>query len=340
MTARGLLVGMWSVLCGLSANAQIVDVDYSQPSGDRWNYAFNPTPGLRPFAPSFAALGIPGFDDLDSQFLLSWDTGAEVPIGLSLDQYHIARVMVRAQVSNDEQFVYDPTYDSYRTLLAPAHPDFLPDEDTGRPVGLFGVGFRNGQTLRTWLEQSPYGGVPAVPPAQGARNVFAANMSGGVATDASNHVKDEFEAAPFDIGTIKDGVPGELVAADTWFDFELDPCDAQQRAYIREALQSGRLMLTIASWQAAMGGPGGGTGDPNYPIWYTRDFTQADSARLHLVVRAGNLADMTGNGEVNTDDFIEYLALFAAGDPFADVNEDCQVNSDDFVGFLVAFANP
>ena len=41
-------------------------------------------------------------------------------------------------------FSYDPTYDAWQTYLDPSHPSHVADGDAGRPIELYGVGFRNG----------------------------------------------------------------------------------------------------------------------------------------------------------------------------------------------------
>jgi hypothetical protein len=49
-------------------------------------------------------------------------------------------------------------------------------------------------------------------------------------------------------------------------------------------------------------------------------------------------ADINGDGVVNINDFLAYLALFAAADPRADINGDGNVNISDFLAYLALFA--
>jgi hypothetical protein len=48
--------------------------------------------------------------------------------------------------------------------------------------------------------------------------------------------------------------------------------------------------------------------------------------------------DVTGDGQVNVQDFLSFLQLFAAGADGADFNRDRDVNIQDFLAFLAAYA--
>jgi hypothetical protein len=48
--------------------------------------------------------------------------------------------------------------------------------------------------------------------------------------------------------------------------------------------------------------------------------------------------DITGDGQVNLQDFLAFLQLFASGDPRADFDGNTSVNIQDFLAFLQAFA--
>ncbi len=51
------------------------------------------------------------------------------------------------------------------------------------------------------------------------------------------------------------------------------------------------------------------------------------------------IVDLNGDGVVDADDFFEYLALFADGDPRADFTGDGVIDADDFFLFLSLFAD-
>jgi WD40 repeat protein len=64
----------------------------------------------------------------------------------------------------------------------------------------------------------------------------------------------------------------------------------------------------------------------------------------HMVVMARNpfgracSADVNGDGSVNLSDFLEYLRLYAAGDPRADTDADGSITVADFLAFISRYA--
>ncbi|GJM19637.1 MAG: hypothetical protein DHS20C14_18500 [Phycisphaeraceae bacterium] len=323
------------------AGAQVIAIDLDTPSSDVWNYPFSTTPGTRETAPTFGAILFDGFDDRDSQFVVAFNTDGDVPAGLALDQYHVRTVVITATVSNDEQFLYDPTSDSYATFLPIEDPESAPDTDAGRPIELFGVDFRGGLTSATWTETGVLVGAAAVEPAQESRRTFAAAFDdAGVGTDVSNNLKQRFDVAPWAVGMTGAVTPGDAVPVDTTFTFEIDLCQPGARAYMRRALADGRLILTLTSQQDAAGGPGGGEG-VIYPVWYTRENVLADilglTATLDLEVRVGNAADLDANGALNVDDIDAFVTAFLGGSAEADFDGNCSLNVDDIDAFVTAF---
>src|SRR5690606_14923507 len=95
--------------------------------------------------------------------------------------------------------------------------------------------------------------------------------NGNTPVDISNNLKQEFDATPLAIGQTDAVLPGAFVPADTTFTFEVDLCDPAVRAYLANSLSLGELRFAFTSLHAANGGKGGGTGDINYPFWYTRE---------------------------------------------------------------------
>ncbi|GMV27485.1 MAG: hypothetical protein AMXMBFR58_35160 [Phycisphaerae bacterium] len=334
-----------ALLAGTAA-AQTITVTYSQPLLDRWNYPFASNPGAEKFAPTFGAIEIPGFDDRDGQLLVGFNTSAEVPTGLPADYYTVVSIRLTVWVGADQQFVYDPTFDSYTTVLHSNDPRFTQDTDLGKPVEVFGVGFRNGQSLLTYNENSPFGGPPIVPPAEGARNAFAAifDVSGTSATDVSRQVRLGFDADPFGIAMIpasENVQPGDLVPVGTPMEATLDTCVSGAQGFLRQCLAAGRIDLMVSSLSPAQGGPDGGTGDPTYPTFYTKENPTAAAlgkyTKLELEVEVRNPADFDRSGFVDTDDFDAYVHAFEAGDDSADIDGTCFVDTDDFDAFVRAF---
>jgi hypothetical protein len=139
---------------------------------DRWMYPFAFTGGTRDLAPTFGAIGSPGFDNRDGQFVIGFDTAGQIPTGLGPGTYQIISATVRAMVGSPSGFEYDPTYDTYRTYLAPENPNSLADSDIGRPIELHGLGFRNGYTHLSFGPTDKYtiGARKSPPSSAAARN--------------------------------------------------------------------------------------------------------------------------------------------------------------------------
>jgi len=337
------IAGAAGMACAATtARAQIVNASWSAPTLDRWMYPFNFSAGGESNAPTFGAITQPGFDDRDAQFVVGFDTSAQVVAGKPLDHYRLRHVRVTAFVSVDSQAQYDDTFDRVMSLYAISDPEYVTDTDAGRPVELFGVGYRNGFTAASFQENSPFGGSPIVPPAEGARNAFAAAFTpAGAATDVSRQVRERFDAVPFAIGLNTGLTPGQYMPAGTALTFDIDLCDESARAYVQRSLAAGKLMLAVSSLQPASGGPGGGTGSPSYPAFFTKENAVAIAngyqVKLDIELAVGTGADFDNNGFINGEDFDLFVDLFYLGDAGADWDGNCFVNGDDFDGFVLAF---
>lgn len=337
----GLLAGFSPIAAG-----QLIQFA-SDATLDRWMYPFNGTPGTRLSASTFGIPRLAGFDDHDAQFIVGFRTDPTVPTGLAPSSYRVISATVTATVANDQQFRYDPTYDAHNTYenQEGSFPGLIPDSDPGRPIMIWGVGYRDGFSLATWRENSPFGFNPTVPPSQEARTAYIAIFdAAGNATDASNHLKAGIDLTPMAVGTTDAVAPGALVPADTTFTFEINLCDPGTRAYLRQSLAAGELRFGISSLHEAEGGPDGGSGEFSFPIWYTRENPIAQilgyKPRLELDVRVGNAGDYNGDGLRNFFDISAFLNDFNAGNPAADMNSDCVLNFFDISIFLNEFNNP
>ena len=323
-----------------SVFAQVQTLQLNTPKLDRWMYPFNFDNGQETYAACFAALLTPGFDDRDGQFLVGFDTTSAIPSGLDLNQYDIVSCTITSTVVNDMEVTYDDSWDSVTTSYADGDPQKTTDTDAGKPIELFGVGYRNGYSLATFHENSTFGGTPIVQPAEGARNAFPAIFdSNGVATDVSRQVRLRFEAMPWAIGTTTDVNPGDLIPAGTVLNFNIDLCDPTARAYIANAVQFGQLNFMITSLIPATGGPGGGTGPREYPQFACKEGYPDFASTITLVVRVGPQADFNGDGFVDFFDFNDFVTAFENGDPSADFNHDCFLDFFDFNDFVTAFEN-
>ncbi|MHA7812493.1 MAG: GC-type dockerin domain-anchored protein [Phycisphaerales bacterium] len=322
------------------AQSETITVEYDMPSLDRWNYPFNGSPGTRLSASTFGAVELEGFDDHDAQFIVGFETLADVMSGLDASEYQVLSARVTITNSNGDEFRYDPTYDTHDTYL---FLDDSLDTDDGRPVHMWAIGYRDEQSQSTWGEYSAFGGIADVDPAQGSRYAHAAffPFEGSEAVDVSNNLKEEFDATPMAIAKTDAALPGGFVPADSDFYFDVDLCQPGVRGYLAEGLSLGEVRFAITSLHAANGGDGGGTGDITYPFWYTKENPIASifgyAPRLELTVRVGSAGDFNSDGEFNFFDVSEFLSAFNAGDISADLNGDCQFNFFDVSEFLTAY---
>jgi hypothetical protein len=284
LMTRFFLTALWFVCLALQGADPIqfrATVDF-----DRWMYPFNGTPGTRPSASVFGTLDPnSGADSRDGQFLLGWTTSNSVPAGRSATGYRLRSARVILTVNRGDAWVYDGTQDRFETYLSTNDSRRLPDADPGRPIELFGAGFRHGFTAATFPEDGPFqaGGEGQV----GTRTAYAAgNGSSGVLTDVSNNVgkadTNAFEVTPFAVGMVTNVAPGDRVPLGAAVIFELNLADPHIEGYLRDALNIGILRLMVTSL-----GSGSFSGAPNFPQFFTRDSplaAEAEKPRIEIDV--------------------------------------------------------
>jgi len=323
---------------GLSASpalAQSIQASWDKPDLDRWNYPFNASPGVRTSSPIFGAIGNDEFDDRDGQFLIGFDTFAQIENDLGPASYQINEAVLTITVIDDQTFEYDPTQDPFQTYLPDDDPMFIPDQDAGRPVTLFGVAFRNGFDAETFLEDSPFQNAP---PGnwQGTRNAYPTDFFEGDDEDVSNNVDMQFEVFPFAVGENDDLTPGQLVPADVTLTFELDLSNPDVVAYLQEALDFGYLRLMVTSIHPASEM---GQGEQTWPDFYTKEnkfaelFGFAPTLDLNVEIVEGTPADLNGDGVVDGADLGLLLGQWESAGP-ADLNDDGVVDGAD-LGLLL-----
>jgi hypothetical protein len=276
--------------------ASSVSVVIDPVNFDRWMYPFNGTPGTRNLAPTFGAPAeAPDFDNRDGQLIVAVNTAAAgIPVNQGAANYLPTRVRVAA-THFDGVFAYDPSYDSWRSYLDASDPLYVADSDAGRPIELYGVGFRNGYVGPLVIGAIVSPGPPNFEESerycegcgalgQAKRNIFP--LDPGVADpqgDVSNNVVrlapltgSGFDPSPWAIGRATSGLaPGApvpqgsyAVSAGETFEFLLDLSDPDVLAYVRNGLNQGVLAFAITSMHATAQQAGG-----TNPNFYTRDNT-------------------------------------------------------------------
>lgn len=310
---------------------------------DRWVYPFNVTPGTRIQASTFGAVGSEGFDERDGQFLLAVNTAAAgIPAEIPVSQYDIdsLRLILTESVGG---YIYDHSYDPYGSYLDANNSLHVADSDAGRPIELYGAGFRNGFEMfgfpdgGTATEAPIFSAASSFGPSdRGTRNVFAADATG---RDVSNNIDslnlgvDGFDPVPFAIGqAFSSGaaVPvGNEVGAGTAFHFDIDVSDPAIRRYVQEGLSAGQLGFIVTSMHSTglMG-----AGDPFVNLATANHFAiPAPVFEINVSIRDSLVGDFDGDGSLTTFDIDQLTTAITdgVGDVRYDMNGDLVVNIDD-----------
>ncbi|MFZ4576464.1 MAG: hypothetical protein ACOYN0_18925 [Phycisphaerales bacterium] len=344
LTRNALSVTGFLALAASSAFGQSIQLSYSTPTLDRWMYPFNSAAGSESNASVFAALQQVGFDDRDAQFLLGWSTGSQVQTGRPVRGYKVRSAVVKVYISSGDRWVYDNTYDGVRSSYATTDPDYVPDSDLGVSVELWPVGYRGGFSLTNFNENSAYANVAPFPPTEGVRNAFSALVDvTGAATDLSRQSEFRFDGTPYAVGQVTGLTPGVVAPAGAEMVFTVDVSSIATQAYFGRALRAGRLQLMVSTLAPASGGPGGGTGDPTYPAFFTKENALATALgaepKLDLVVDLVDPGDYNADGGVDGDDIIAFFADWDASAASADFNLDGGVDGDDVIEFFAEWDN-
>jgi len=341
LLASSLLAGFAS-----QARAEVVNVEFPAPALDRWMYPFNFSFGAESRASLFAALNQPGFDDRDAELLVGFNTAESVPAGRGRLSYKILSATLKVYIENDNAFFYDPSADPLASSFATSDPGYIADSDPSKPIEVWPAGYRNGFTAATYNEDSPFGGTPAVQPAEGARNVFPALLDNAqVATDVARQVRQKFPASPMALGRLFDEggelIPGTLVPQASEVRFDLASASSANYVYLQNALQFGRIRLVIATLEPTSGGPGGGTGGVTYPRIYTKENAAAAlgyAPQLTLQIAITCAADFNGDDLVDDADFTYFVGAYNdLLDARCDLNGDTVTDDADFVLFASAY---
>lgn len=236
-------------------------VHISEPVADRWMYLHNSTPGTRTTASTFSYLPFTGEDDRFSQVLLKFDTAAAgIPAGLGESNYQIDSLFLTAIYFSPDPVIYDSTEDP----RASCGLDASADPDSGRPLELYGTGFRGGFTEDTFQETSPFGN----------RNAFAIGAEkDGAFRDVTNNVTMGFNSEPWAVAKIEAPseeepglyvplAPGDIIPNYSRVTFAVDTAVPGVANYVRQGLDRGILWFTISSLHPVAGQ--GGSGFPGF----------------------------------------------------------------------------
>lgn len=315
--------------CAASASAQTYTFDL--PSDDRWFYPFNFQPGTRTTASTFGTVGTPQwfFNDRDGMLYIVWNTAGQIPTGMPPESYGVCGVEVTlhhvpganwtVDLTPDEWYTWDFNDDG--TLNADGVPRGEPgdvdgesnDDDPGRTIELYGMGFGPLTSPETWTQNAPYRGGTENGP-QNPRDPFPFVYQAG--TNALLHVEDnvtglhnamlaepvfQFTPEPWAVGVPIGYTPGaQPTSFDVVFNVNLSLSEGAVRAYYQQQLAQGRVFVAITSVTdvEVMGG--------SFPEFYTREAALFDpiyrAPRLVITLGGGSPGDANCDGVVDVLD--------------------------------------
>ncbi|GAA5128924.1 hypothetical protein JIN84_02625 [Luteolibacter yonseiensis] len=226
------------------------------PTADLWMYPNANNLGGGGTASTFTALPTvysPPEEDRLAQFVVRFNTvAAGIPAGLGVDNYDVSRIALTC-ILTAGGIRYDATEDPRSSY----GPGSTADPDAGRPLEVYGTGFRNNFTAATFTESSAFG-----PKTAGGRNAYAMSYTpAGVARDVSNNVTGGFDSMPWAIGKIQTRpfnggawtqlAPGAMVPDDPNLliaaVFELNTTLPGVANYVKTSLNQGYIWLTVSS---------------------------------------------------------------------------------------------
>ena len=209
--------------------------------------------------------------------MFGFDTDSIIPAGHLPSAYAVESIRIKLLTATGFEFPYDPTYDPAVSLMPEDHPNHKEDSDLGRPVEIFGTGFRNDINALTWTEDEPYAPNSAADP-----SVFPAVMNEegeiihvSLAGDYDNPI----DIMPFATDIIQDANPGDWIPEDTWMEFDLDLRSYNVLAYFQRGLSEGRMMFTAISLSP------GGHGQQSFPEFHTADSLLGESPSIVITYR-------------------------------------------------------
>lgn len=265
------------ILLETTVTGETIEASFDKPSQDRWNYPRNSTPGVRALASLFQTadpeVGVYQY----GTFIVGFDTSNLIPEGNASGAYQITSAQLRLMTSGNFEVPYDPDYDPVVSHLPETHELYLADEDPGRPIYVFGTGFRNDFNIETWNETTPYS-----PGGDAQRTVFPMIINeSGLPQDVSLAVdyNNPSDTAPFAVGRLEDTKAGDLIPEDTWMIFDIDLNNSGTLAYLQQGLSQGKLSFTFTSLNQ------GGREVRAYPEFYTSDHLVGEATQLQLSVR-------------------------------------------------------
>jgi hypothetical protein len=270
-----------------------------------------------------------GADSRLGQLLVGWDTATAVPTNQPITRYLIRACRATVLVNDGNQVIYDPTHDALPTYFNTNHPGWQPDPDAGRPVELFGVGFRNGYGETNFLQCSPVRNGSSA-----TNNVYASSWTtNGSPEDVGNNVGKTninfppFETWPFAVANTANIAPGNILPAGAQLTFDLDLQDPFLVGYLRRALKNGRLDLMVSSLHQVSGQ----FGSEPYPAFATRFNEALVNPPTTLDLEVTVVRDLDIDTDELPDDWEQFYFNNLTNTASGDFDKDGASNASEFL---------
>ncbi len=358
------------IVAPISARAEIGS--WNTPALDRWFHQGDGAPGLKPDMSTFSSMA-PGTANSQSRagtFMLGFDTTLAGDSTPAIELVAPARYQINSirftidYVDELRNVRYDPTHDTRNDVANNT------DQDPGKPIELFGVGFGNG------YDRLGFGPNDALPPAfeessplysNGTFNVFPLgddgtgnlgnifNSTGGEGIYEYNEELDEeilvevtrdpWDVTPWAVGTTS-LTPGALIAPLTRFTFDVNLSLPGVHEYFQEGLSIGQLAVFISSLHQATG-HGGGSGEA-FPAFHSKEslwvqFGLAWAPTLEIdytiLPESSIPGDFDGDGDVDSDDLADWQSGYGLG-PAGDADDDGDTDGRDFLIWQRNYTGP
>lgn len=343
-----------AMLSGAPRAAIANDFTFDTPSDDRWHYTFNFTPGVRAIGACFGAadnLEFPEFNDRDAYVLLAWATDALIEPGMGPDAYDIQSITVTLTNQAQAEWPIDLTVDAWFTFDIDGdgvvNGDGIPrgdpgdqdgestDDDPGRPIELFGVGFGPTLTFDTWTETTVYIGstcdlfgnctsmardpFPFVFQHDTLDPLHCEDNVSGLWNDGADPPVFSFTPVPWALGVPIDYTPGDQpVPFDVTFQLDLSMSGGAVRGYFQDQLNAGRVVVAVTSlFDTSIMAPENG-----FPSFFMKEGLFLDpgakAAQLRIVMAAAVHGDFDGDGAVDLGDYTALSACLSGPDRVPD----------------------
>lgn len=353
-------------VAALPLTARAADASWSTPALDTLAYLNASNPGGRGLGSSFA--NIFQFDEGSGEFLpntvsdparlgttlVAFDTSTQIETDLTPNLYDVDSVTFTVTACTLAEFCtsgyyYDDTADTRDEILG------LASGDVGRPMELYGLGWREGYVGFDFSGTSgdptlfpesthPYAtgeyvAYPIVGDAgqPGLYHDVSNSVTGGFSATEPDNFVEPFEPLPWAIGTT-DLSPGDPITEDATFTFVLDLDLPGVRPYVQQSLADGAMAFFVSSLhETGEQGEGGG-----YPQWYLKEsdgsifYPGSIPATLSLdyeILEGSVPGDYDGNGSVGPEDYDKWRLDFGqsvAEGTGADGNSDGMIDAADY----------